>query len=216
MKICPACKASSGPRTKVCSCGRNFSTDLAPVAANPATPMTSDPLNDRLDAGEAIKASLSSTKDIIQKVERRSLSIPEPWDDEPQGNGPALIRQDAKPVASEPVPKLELKEAVRSRGGRSNIFVPTGDCPFKPEGYKSGWPDGPATDEAVQKWAIRVFVSGNYHPNAVVYWARDFWNMNDVSEVNGVKVYGAEWKRIRGLIHNALASESDHEPNSED
>lgn len=214
MKTCPACKKQSGPRTKQCECGHNFASTPAPVAAS-AAPMTkADPLNDRLDVGQTIKDTISSAKTILQKVDsRRSLSVPEPWDDPDSADSDEV--SSSKPIASG---KVALKEQ-QQRPGYSRVYVPAGECPFKPEGYKSGyermstWPE-PASPEVIQNWAVRVFNSGNYHPHAVVYWARYFWEMQDVTvSPDGTKVFAKEWNRVRDLILEALTPVgSNHEP----
>lgn len=67
--------------------------------------------------------------------------------------------------------------------------------PATPKGYKDGWPDGPASDEVVTEWAYNVMDTGGgkYAPEAVVYWARYFWDIN-----------GPEFRRVRELIVKAL------------
>lgn len=209
MKTCPACKKQSGPRTKQCECGHLFSTAPAAVAASSA-PMTTDPLNDRLaDSTKEIKGALNSAKTILQRAEsRRSLSLPEPWEVDSDKDSDDALEAESTP---EETSQVLLKP---NQGGRRTTYVPAGDCPVKPAGYKAGWPDGPASDLVVQNWAVRVYnLRTDLQPHAVVYWARYYWDMNDVSvDAAGNKVYGQEWRRIRGLILSAITGEEpDHE-----
>jgi len=77
------------------------------------------------------------------------------------------------------------------------IQTPAGRCPIKPQGFSSDdWPNGPASDEVVESWALKVFSSGNYLPDAVVYWIHEFWDMN----LN----HGSEYKRIKELTIKTL------------
>lgn len=76
------------------------------------------------------------------------------------------------------------------------IVAPAGPCPIKPRGYKERWPDGPASDDVVTSWAEQVFnYSDRYSVEAVVYWARSFWDINS-----------KEFVRISGLIYQAIAT----------
>jgi len=77
------------------------------------------------------------------------------------------------------------------------VQTPAGRCPTKPQGFiKKDWPDGPATTEAVESWALKVFSSGNYLPDAVIYWIHEFWDMN----LN----YGEEYKRVKSIVLRTL------------
>jgi len=198
MKTCPDCKKQSGPRTKQCECGHNFASAIAPVAAASST-MTKS-ASSAIDATLLIKDTISVTKTIIQQVEtRRSLSVPEPWEDDVDDLKPDLV--SSKPEATG---KVALK-GMTGFLGQGRTYTPAGEPPFKPEGYKSGWKNGDASPEVIQNWAVRVYNSGNYHPHAILYWARFFWEMNDVSELpDGTFVYGKGWRRIRDLIMKAL------------
>lgn len=118
----------------------------------------------------------------------------------------SLLQQDpVKKIAVTPV--VQEKPAPRRYVSitRGIIMAPAGECPIKPKGYKQGWPEGPATDEVVQNWAMDVFnyAEGRFSVEAVVYWARNFWDIN-----------GAEFRRIRSLISEILSPETpEGEPN---
>lgn len=208
MKICPLCKKQCGPRTKQCECGHIFSTVTAAVAAV-ASPMTIDFTNE-------IKGTLESAKNILQRAgSRRSLSIPEPWEinskssvDDIDNNIDDIDESDESVLDKIKPSHLNLR-----RSGCRRTYVPSGDCPVKPAGYKAGWPNGPASDLVIQNWAVRVYnLCTDLQPHAVVYWARYYWDMNDVSvDASGKNVYGQEWRRIRGLILSAITGESSHE-----
>lgn len=179
-KQCKKCEKFSGVRTAICECGASFvKSDPAPVAASP-TRMTLDPLD------QQISESVSSVKTILQKAEsgRRSFVFTEK-------------AEKVKQESPEAVGSAELRDFKKSRG--LVTYVPSGECPFKPEGFKDAkWSNGTASSETVQNWAIRVFNSGDdynrYHPEAVVYWARYYWDMSN----------RVEWSRIRVLILTAL------------
>lgn len=176
LKSCPACKKQVGPRTKKCECGHTF-VSTEPVAASGQS-MTLDPLDKR------IAESVGAVKDIISKVENRpSAVIPN-------------IPTDSRRTTIAP------QEPMRHYGG-GVITTPAGAPPVVPKGYKNGWPEGPASDEVVVEWAEAVMDagSGRYAPQAVVYWARYFWDIN-----------GPEFSRVRDLIVRALRpSQSGHD-----
>lgn len=80
---------------------------------------------------------------------------------------------------------------------RPLIQTPAGSCSIKPKGFfKKDWPDGPATEEAIVEWSLKVFSSGNYSPEAVIYWMHEFWDMN----LN----FGAEYKRVKSIVIKTL------------
>lgn len=185
LKTCPGCQKQVGPRTKKCDCGHVFIAETAPVAASKDS-MSLDPLDKR------IAESVGAARDIISKVENRPSrtlskssgeSTEKPTDTTPEATTPAV-------------------PPVRYFGG-GRIHTPAGPCPVKPRGYKDGWPDGPASDEVVTEWAYAVHDAGGgkYTPNAVIYWARYYWDIN-----------GPEYKRIRDLIVRAFTpASSNHE-----
>lgn len=80
------------------------------------------------------------------------------------------------------------------------IQTPAGRCPIKPRGFsRNDWPDGAASDESIEDWALKVFSSGNYLPDAVVYWIHEFWDMN--------LDYGSEYKRVKRIVLKTLCGE---------
>lgn len=92
-------------------------------------------------------------------------------------------------------PELSLKSSIQS----PLIYAPAGNCPVKPEGYKKGWPDGPASDEVIIEWIHKVINSSskNYSPHAIIYWAGQFW---DITGPN----CGEDYKRVRSVIIDTL------------
>lgn len=83
------------------------------------------------------------------------------------------------------------------------IAVPAGACPVVPEGYKNGWPNGPASDESIANWAINVagLFQGRLTTEAVCYYARQFWGINTV-----------EYReRVLDLIAETLGPQSNQE-----
>lgn len=113
----------------------------------------------------------------------------------------------SEPLQQDSVKKITITSVLQEKNPpkryvsitRGTILAPAGECPIKPKGYKQGWPEGPATDEVVQNWAMDVFnyAEGRFSSEAVVYWARNFWDIN-----------GAEFRRIRSLIFEILSPET--------
>ncbi|RTK93145.1 MAG: hypothetical protein EKK64_10725 [Neisseriaceae bacterium] len=73
----------------------------------------------------------------------------------------------------------------------SYIYTPAGNCPYKPEGYKTpAWESGPCTEEAVKRWCIKVYDSAPermiYHPHSIIYWAQFFWQKEDLKRVKKI------------------------------
>jgi hypothetical protein len=173
MKSCPACKKQVGPRTKKCECGHTFiSTEGVPASGQS---MTLDPLDKR------IAESVGAAKDIIARVENRPTATPKS----------AVI-----PTIPSDARRTTIHEQPMRHYGGGCISTPAGAPPCIPKGYKEGgWPDGPATDEVVTEWAYKVtdMGGGRYAPEAVVYWAWYFWDIN-----------GQEFRRVRDLIVRAL------------
>ena len=183
-KSCPKCNLELGVRVQKCDCGHEFSKTISPVPASDQ-PMTIEPLDKR------IAESVGNVRDLISKAERR-VSDPVP----------KKASEPRRTVIVEPV------RTPRFYSGGGKIATPAGECPVKPKGYKENWPDGPASDEVVQNWAIDVdaFGEGRYAVDAVIYFARYFWNIN-----------GPEYHRIRELIICALQpSRSTNEPDPDD
>jgi hypothetical protein len=191
VKTCPACKKQSGPRTLQCECGHVFIKKAEPAAVAAATtPMTVDPLD------VAIKDSLASVKTILKNAEDRGGQPPLPT---PRPARPIVFTEN-EPEEKQPE-QPEAVGAVKIRKDNTRFrttYVPAGECPFKPEGFKDvNWSNGQASSAVVKNWATRVFNSDDrLHPHAVVYWARYYWNINS----------GAEWSRIRDLILDTLSS----------
>ena len=174
LKSCPACKKQVGPRTKKCECGHVFISTEGVVASGQS--MTLDPLDKR------IAESVGAVKNIIAKVESRPATTPAVV-------SPTNIPNDARRTTIIP------EQPMRHYGG-GVITTPAGAPPCIPKGYKDGgWPNGPASDEVVTEWAFSVMDAGGgkYAPEAVIYWARYFWDIN-----------GQEFRRVRGLIVTAL------------
>lgn len=182
LKSCPACKKQVGPRTKKCECGHAFATEAVSASGQS---MTLDPLDKR------VAESVGAVKDIIARVENRPATaavIP---------NIPSDTRRTT----------ISSLTPMRHYGG-GVITTPAGAPPHNPKGYKDGWPDGPASDEVVVEWANNVMDSGGgrYAPDAVVYWARYFWDIN-----------GPEFRRVRDLIVRALRpSQPSHDSADDD
>lgn len=83
------------------------------------------------------------------------------------------------------------------------IAVPAGACPIIPEGFKNGWPNGPASDESIANWAVNVsgLFQGRLTTEAICYYARQFWDINS-----------AEYReRVLDLIVETLNPQSNQE-----
>jgi len=176
-KTCPACQKQCGPRTKKCDCGHEFAGMAVPASGES---MKLDPLNVR------IADSVGAVKDILSRAEVR----------------PSIVSSKVVPVTDVRRTTIASPPAcgVRQPSAWGRVFVPSGDCPVNPKGFKKGWPDGPAPDEVVQEWALDVFNygGGHYAPDAVAYWVRHFWDINS-----------QEYHRVRDLVMRAL---SPHRP----
>lgn len=81
------------------------------------------------------------------------------------------------------------------------IHTPCGPCPYKPNGYKDGWVHNPSQQD-IQEWAIKVYSYGNFLPQAVVYWMREFW------DINGPNL-GREYKEAKEIVLKSLSSNTD-------
>jgi hypothetical protein len=59
------------------------------------------------------------------------------------------------------------------------IAVPSGHCPIKPSGFKA-YPHEEIDASKIGDWAEKVYSleDGKYSIDAVVYWARNFWDIN--------------------------------------
>lgn len=90
----------------------------------------------------------------------------------------------------------------------AKIGTPAGKCPLAPEGFKKGWPDGEATEECVQNWAINAYqlFDGRMTVEAVEYYARQFWEINSPEYQ----------KRILGLIRGVLRPQTSQESHDSD
>ena len=131
------------------------------------------------------------------------------YDDNDYGDYPGY----SSPIVAKPVksgwgsgPKTDIVDYSQPNDTRyfpkiagRNIVVPSGDCPVKPKGYKDGWPDGKASPEVVQEWAVAVYNSASgYAPEAILYFARFFWDIHDEPE----------FARIRNLIIDVISKQN--------
>lgn len=176
MKTCPTCNKQSGPRTKKCECGFEFMPDQQTTMAVSANTekMQLDPIEKRVgDAVGSIKSILSNAK-----------TSPKNFASQPSAP------EKLSPVETKPVLKA-LNSFVQGK-----IVAPAGPCPCIPKGYRRDWPEGPASDDVIQNWAVDVYNYGQnrYSWEAVVYWARAFWDINST-----------EYNRVRNLVITALA-----------
>ena len=105
--------------------------------------------------------------------------------------------ESKQPVESKPATTQKpVVSRLVNRSGARIIVAPSGPCPLKPKGYKDRWPDGPASDEVVSSWAVDVYNSNTRIAlDAVVYWARNFWDIN-----------GKDFARIVSLVHQAIST----------
>lgn len=98
------------------------------------------------------------------------------------------------PDILEKKPEVAVVKPVRLK--RCTISTPSEVCPFAPQGFKYGkWEYAP-TDQEIQDWSRKVANSSSevtYLPSAVVYWARNFWEIHDI-----------DWYRVRALIYSAF------------
>jgi hypothetical protein len=114
-----------------------------------------------------------------------------------------------KPVIQNSSAELAKPKIVRpDTSSKPSVFqkigTPAGKCPVVPEGYKRDWPDGQASDDCISNWAINTYqlFNGRMTIEAVVYYARQFWDYN-----------GPEYRnRVLGLIHQTLRPQSSQEP----
>lgn len=74
------------------------------------------------------------------------------------------------------------------------VYAPAGDCPIKPKGLKQ-WQDGIAPEDCITEWALALkeYGKGRFAPEAIVYWARYFWD-----------IHSLEFKRVSSIIFNTL------------
>ena len=120
----------------------------------------------------------------------------------------AVDNQSVSSDATKPVQPVQLNRPRNpsqlltsgSNIGSSNsqaIVAPSGPCPIKPQGFKTGWTEGPASNEVIQNWAKSIYEygQGRLTLDAVVYWSRNFWDINSYQEFN----------RVRTQIYLALA-----------
>lgn len=170
------------------------------------TPVDAGP--DEMSLEKQIKSSIASAKNILNRV-TSAKPVPPPVEsprktvieednesDEPTDNSKKNFYADRGPVVRSPsdhtyyIHKCDV-------GGPRRIVTPAGLPPVKPAGYKQrNWPNGPASDEVIQNWAREVYASDGerYAVEAVIYWARYFWDIN-----------GPEFKRVSDLILATLA-----------
>jgi hypothetical protein len=122
-----------------------------------------------------------------------------------QFSSPAKVEQNSAPAPTPtPTPTPTPIVAQETKSVKSSLQFPpvyaaAGKCPITPEGYKKGWPDGPASEETVVSWIHNVLNSSkkNYTPNAIVYWSGQFWDINGPN-------CGEDHKRVRSIIINTL------------
>lgn len=194
LKTCPACKKQSGPRTKTCECGHAFITEMPAVKAS-VEPMKNadvDPLDKR------IAESVSIARNVLARVDERR-GMPPSVTSTLTRRTEVTEEKKASPVDNLPERRTQIAPEERSSipmyYGRT-IVVPAGIPPFKPKGYKEGWPDGPASEEVIAEWAKEIFESNErYAPDVVIYWMRYFWDIHNKPEFN----------RVRELVIRALS-----------
>lgn len=196
-KECPKCQKSNGPRTKTCECGFDFfavKSNAEPMAQPvPIKDMSSADLLVDQDRPASILGNTSAPFDSptdLAAARRRTFP-------------PVSIRSS---VQRNPSQLLTTGNNIGSSNSQA-IVAPSGPCPIKPQGYKSGWPDGPASDEVIQNWARSIYDygQGRLAIDAVVYWSRSYWDINDYSE----------FERVKSQIHLALVPNRVEETNSE-
>ena len=164
-KTCPQCNAEHGPRTHKCGCGHEFFKSAVPASTEP---MVVDH-----------KQIISDLKQSVSKIEsRNSQSVVA----DTRQNVVQTVRQN---VQSPPI---------SHRAADQRISIPAGLCSIRPKGFKNDKWEEPWTEEVVKEWAEEVYNSGlPYLPEAVVYFARYFWDIN-----------GSDFKKIRSFILEAL------------
>lgn len=105
-----------------------------------------------------------------------------------------------QPVQELPQEPVEPKAAPALNRGKV-ICTPSELCPVTPQGYRvSGWSE-PASDEVVMDWARKAFSAKKdvtYTIEAVIYWARSFWD-----------VHSSDWYRIKNCIYSELSEKSE-------
>jgi hypothetical protein len=185
-KQCQKCQKIVGARTLVCECGYEFkSKGLSSVQA-------SSQIMGK-DISIEIKKSLSDTKQVVSQVESRKAKKPTY----------STFSDEKKPVptqvsADESIVPLKIFDETK----RYRItYVPSGECPVKPFGFKDKkWSNGQASPEVIKNWAVQVYNAApdgqKYAPHAVAYWAQDFWEWDS-----------KHFKEIRSLIIEALSPE---------
>lgn len=177
-KTCPKCNAEHGPRTHKCGCGHEF------FKSAPAVDAGSDAMS--MDH----KQIISDVKSTLSNIEARSRTT----------STVAPSERKTTVAASTPA-SIQAPQVVYRAAGRS-IYTPAGACPAKPAGYKNDKWEEPWTEDVVRDWALEVYNSGPpYLPEAVVYFARFFWDIN-----------GPDYKKVRSLILETLIPKKNYEP----
>lgn len=96
------------------------------------------------------------------------------------------------PNFNEPEEIIESRKVSYTKSGKKRTtWTPSGDCPVKPRGYNKE--NFQFTDEIIEEWAKETYDSGDYLPEAVVYFARYFWNINS-----------PEFDKVESVIRKAL------------
>jgi hypothetical protein len=176
MKICSKCGKGSGPRTKKCECGHEF------IAVEKTTAVIAIK-NDKMTL-DLLDKQINESVGAINNIEKSTIPVK------------SYQRVASKTVTS---PILPPTPKVSFLNGR--VIAPAGLCPYAPVGYKKGWPEGPASDEVVQNWAIEIYNRDyRYSWEAVIYWARYFWD-----------VHSDEFNRIRSLIMKTLGPQKSND-----
>lgn len=182
-KTCPKCNAEHGPRTHKCGCGYEFFKAAPAVDASPDA-MTTDH-----------KQIISDLKSTVTNIESKNRT--------PVASPPVLDRRTT--VAASTPPSIQAPQVSYRAAGRS-IYTPAGPCPAKPAGFKNDKWEEPWTEDTVRDWASEVYNSGPpYLPEAVVYFARFFWDIN-----------GPDYKKVRSLILETLVPKKSYEPDESD
>lgn len=96
------------------------------------------------------------------------------------------------PNFNDPEEIVESRKVSYTKSGRKRTtWTPSGDCPVKPRGYTKE--NFQFTDEIIAEWAKETYDSGDYLSEAVVYFARYFWDINS-----------PEFDRVESIIRKTL------------
>ena len=221
-KVCKGCGKACGVRTRVCECGFEF---LAVAASSENMKIDTDAsVKDSLNSAKSIldrvadrnppkyygghydyghqgggyDSFVDDVDDFNAQKPLVDTTIPARTNADTQNYTPPKAPSWYSKPAGEAIDYSQPNDYryIPKVAGR-DCAIPSGDCPVKPKGYKPNWPDGKATPETIKEWALAVYNSDGckYAPDAVLYWARLYWDIND----------RPEFGRIRNLIMEAIA-----------